>query len=209
MALRLIEFICPSKLVDRAGLKALTALSHITKGRNWQDWKIVSEYLEMGRQWAMEMSNSNAPQGVRYNQAWNVWLVRNPRFQKDITKQERNDLMRCMENLPAVEAFLAGRGGAARKLNHPTSILRAWRRDQDDKEREAALERAEQASAESVKADDGTPLNIPIFPAPSFQSQNDLDDMRRAMALRKELGDDRLRRLYFAIGRLLDLAFGS
>jgi len=29
------------------------------------------------------------------------------------------------------------------------------------------------------------------------------------MALRKELGDDRLRRLYFAIGRLLDLAFGS
>jgi len=193
--------------LDALRRKALTALHHITKGRNWQDWLTVGRYLVTGRDWAMRISNSNAPQGIRYNQALNVWFVRNPQFEKGIGKSERNDLMRVMENQAAVGAYLDGLSPEKRRrLNHPTSVLRAWNRDEADKEREAALRRLEKASAESVKADDGTPLNIPIHPGPGrLQLKNDIDDMRRAMELRKQLGDEGLKRLWHAIGRLLNL----
>src|SRR5262245_3541912 len=155
----------------------------------------------------MQISRSNEPKGIRYNQAINVWFKRNHQFEK-IEKDERNDLMRCMENLPAVEAFLAGQEGKkGRQLIHPTSVWRAYKRNEAKLASEAARERAEQLAADRLKADDGTPLNAPIFPdvpplAP-LESESELEIMRYALTLRKILGDDRLRRLGRAISRIL------
>jgi|SRR5262245_1644906 len=199
--------------LDALRRKALTALSHIVNKRTWIEWLTIGEYLQTGRQWAMQISRSNEPKGIRYNQAINVWFKRNHQFEK-LEKDERNDLMRCMENLPAIETFLAGQEGKkGRQLIHPTSVWRAYKRNEAKLASEAARERAEQLAADSLKADDGTPLNAPVFPdvppLPLLEKINELEIMRHALALRKGLGDEWLRALHRAIGRILNIPEGE
>ena len=125
------------------------------------------------------------PSGRIPKQAFEVWLNRNSKFRDGITKQERNDLMRCVENLPAVEAFHAGLPPhRQRQMNHPTSTLRAWKNAQATHEREAALEQAEARSRDSATADDGTPLNAPVM----VSSLGRPVDLHRDAILHRDLG---------------------
>jgi hypothetical protein len=106
----------------RIAKKALAA-----ERRTWADWLSIARYLETGRQWAMEMSHSAQPMGVRYNDALAVWFKRNPDFER-ITKQVRNDLMRCLENEAEIEVFRSVLPDADRaRLNNPTSMLKVWK----------------------------------------------------------------------------------
>jgi len=152
--------------LDRLRRKALAALNAVVKGRNFEQWLTIGEYIETGRRWAMEISRSNQPKGIRYNQALQVWFARNPHFERDIGKDERNDLMRVMENLPAIRHFLDGESPSRRhQLNHPTSVLRAWKRKEASIENEAHKHRLEQEREAALKADDGTALGVPIIPS--------------------------------------------
>jgi hypothetical protein len=153
--------------LDLLRRRALEALRRIVKGRTWEDWKTIAEYVATGREWAMRTSNSNQPNGIRYNQALGVWFKRNPHFQTDIDNSERNDLMRCWENLPAVEHFLDGEAPSRRRqLNHPTSIWRAYKRKLAELDKDDARRKAEAAYEEAIKGDNGSvALNVPI-PAP-------------------------------------------
>jgi hypothetical protein len=153
----------------------------------------------------MKMSRSNAPIGVRYNETLNVWFAQNPKFRDGIGKDERNDLMRCMENLEEIEAFLKTQNpGRARQLVHPTSVWRAYKRMLADKERREAAERAEKAAAESAKADDGTPLNVPILP-PKLLSRIEVEAWGIAKDLRKTHGDEMARHIAKSLLKLLAL----
>jgi hypothetical protein len=85
--------------IDRLRRKAKAAIA--ASPRTFADWIAIGRYLATGQAWAMEMSHSSAPAGVRYNDAMAVWLGRNPDF-KLIDKRTRSILMACLAILTSM-----------------------------------------------------------------------------------------------------------
>jgi hypothetical protein len=144
-----------SVTLDHLRRRALAALGRVTNGRSWEDWKVIGAYIEAGLNEAVRTSQSNVPVGIRFNQALAYWFTCNPRFRDGIEKNERNDLMRCLENMPAIDAFLDSLDPHKRRqINHPSSVLRAWKRNLAKVEAEKAEQMAEEAALAAPKGDD-------------------------------------------------------
>ena len=91
----------------------------------WADWRLVGAALLVGRREAMRIACSNTPSGGRYGAAFSDWLRENG-F-PDLEKRTRADLLRIMERLAEVEAWLGGlRQDHRLQYNHPTTIWRKW-----------------------------------------------------------------------------------
>ena len=113
----------PSDLI-KAGQQAWARLqAHQT----WDDWKVVGFALAEGRTKAMAAAKTNQPKGSRYNKIYSNWL--GARGFSDLGKSTRARLLQCTENIAAIDAWLQTLKADKRlKLNHPTSVLSAWKR---------------------------------------------------------------------------------
>jgi hypothetical protein len=95
--------------------------------QTWDDWKAVGFALAEGRTRAMAAAQTNQPKGSRYNKIYSNWL--GARGFSDLGKSTRARLLQCMENLDAIDAwFRTLKADKRLKLNHPTTVLSAWKR---------------------------------------------------------------------------------
>jgi hypothetical protein len=116
------------KDVDRIGRKARAALEKPSKSRDWHDWMQIGEALVVGREVAMREVGVNAPMGRGYNEAFGKWL-RQYGLHKKIDKSDRARLFTVMEHRGEIEEFRSSLPLAKRlRLNHPSTVLRHWRR---------------------------------------------------------------------------------
>ena len=112
--------------VIRAGQEAWKRLS---SGLTWSDWVAVGEALSIGQVESMRAAHTNEPAGRRFNAEHSRWLKANG-FDR-IDKAARSRLLTCLENRPAIEAWIATLPINRRlTLNHPNAVWRGWQRTQ-------------------------------------------------------------------------------
>jgi hypothetical protein len=114
---------------DQLAHAAMLAWGRVKRAqsRNWSQWMTIGEGLLVGRKWAMHRAGTNRPEGKGYILAFNEWM-RQWRLH-DIDRSDRANLLRLMEELPAVEEW---RGNTLteqerRNLNNPTLVWRKWK----------------------------------------------------------------------------------
>src|SRR5215217_7101911 len=96
--------------------------------RSFFDWLVVGHALAIGKTEALRIAETNAAVGTRYNKAIAIWLTANDL--DGVTATERFRVAQCIENLPAIESWLATLPEAKkRRLNYPSAVLARWRRD--------------------------------------------------------------------------------
>jgi hypothetical protein len=94
---------------------------------SWSDWITVGHALVAGRAAAMKAAKCNRPYGRKYSAQMRAWLDRYELA--EISPQERNVLLRVVENLPAISAWRDELDGRVRqRINHPGAAWWAWRR---------------------------------------------------------------------------------
>ena len=116
----------PAQPIDRiqAGREAWDRLS---KHRVLDDWFVLGQALVIGRTEAFKEARTNKPAGRRYNEAIGVWL-RETGF-INIHKTIRSRTLELLDHRSEVEVFLATLPPEKQiKLNHPATILSAWKR---------------------------------------------------------------------------------
>ena len=111
--------------------QAATAWREKKAGADWQGWVLIGRGLEVGRRQIMREVFTNQPAGRAYNEAFGQWLRRNKL--DDMDKVTRSHLFECMAHLIEIEAWRATLAQNKRlALNHPSSVLRAWRATKRD-----------------------------------------------------------------------------
>jgi hypothetical protein len=89
---------------------------------SWDMWLCVGRALVQGRIDCMKIAGVNEPKGGKYNYAAEVWLAQNG-F-SDMWPGERHRIVKIVENLPAVERWLASLPPERkRRINHPSAWL--------------------------------------------------------------------------------------
>jgi hypothetical protein len=135
---------------------------HIHKGdATWNDWTAIGAALLIGRQDAMATAETEQPIGSRYNSEFGSWLAHH--HFDNIDKGDRIRLIEVIDNLPAIEAWLATLTQTARlRLNHPSSILRKWKGRQrsqgaaaDAARHRCRLERGQRQAQEGSRGTEG------------------------------------------------------
>jgi hypothetical protein len=122
------------------------ALNRLKQGRDYLDWIALSEALVEARDEALEkigMTGSNLPPTLRlgggYSKAFSVVLKREGLDEKFIDRTTRDQLFEIIANLPAIEAHRAQLSPQERaKLNHPSAVLRHWKRSSGSQDRRHA-----------------------------------------------------------------------
>ena len=94
--------------------------------RSWSDWIIVGGALLEGRAAAMRNARAVQPLGTGYGQALGTWMLDN---RLTLRPWERAALLTVMENLPAIEAWLATLPPLRRaRMNCPTTVVKHYRK---------------------------------------------------------------------------------
>ena len=97
-----------------------------TTERTLPEWLKVGVGFRTGRAWAMRRAGTNQPMGRGYNEAFGRWL-KEYRLD-DIDQADRSNLFKLMDS-PAILEWRNTLPDEQRgKLNHPTTILRAYAR---------------------------------------------------------------------------------
>jgi hypothetical protein len=109
------------------------AWSRLKQSRTLADWIAVGRAHVIGRTEAMRNAHTNAPLGRAYNVEFGRWIKH---FGFDtLDKGDRSRLFDLMDNLPAIESWLAILTQTERlRLNHPTTIVKKWRATQAPKD---------------------------------------------------------------------------
>jgi hypothetical protein len=95
--------------------------------QTWDDWKAVGFALAEGRTRAMAAARTNQPRGSRYNKIYSGWL--GARGFDNLGKSTRARLLQCIEQIDEIETwFRTLKADKRLKLNHPTTVLSAWKR---------------------------------------------------------------------------------
>src|SRR6516164_1042578 len=113
--------------LDRIGKAMQAAWSRVKKAqsRMWGEWMTIGEGLLEGRNWAMQVSGVNRPEGRGYVTAYAEWLRRYR--VDDMDKSDRAKLLQLMEERPAVEEWRATLTDYERRnLNNPVIVWRKW-----------------------------------------------------------------------------------
>jgi hypothetical protein len=114
----------PDEAVVRAGQEAW---GRLRSNATWDDWKQVGKAHVIGRHKAMIGAGVNQPIGRRYNEAFGTWQ-REFGFE-NLDQGDRARLFEVMGHLDEVDAWLATLTTSERlRLNHPTTVLRNWKR---------------------------------------------------------------------------------
>jgi hypothetical protein len=106
---------------------ARAAWQRLKKDRgSWSDWIIVGGALLEGRAAAMRNARAVQPLGTGYGQALGTWMLDN---RLTLRPWERAALLTVMENLPAIEAWLATLPPLRRaRMNCPTTVVKHYRK---------------------------------------------------------------------------------
>ena len=111
---------------DRVSRLGSEAWKRLKKCKDYNDWVKVGEAILVGREWAMNQSQTNKPEGKAYNMAFGEWLQRYKL--DDMDKGDRSRLFHMMDALPQIENWRRTITLAERlKLNHPNAILRKFK----------------------------------------------------------------------------------
>jgi hypothetical protein len=95
--------------------------------RSWDDWLCFAKALQIGKVTVMVAAKTNRPVGSRYNRMMADWLGTNGL--SDVVAQERNRLLKIMDNLAAIETWRDRLPEAKRRsMNHPNAIWSCWQR---------------------------------------------------------------------------------
>ncbi|MGJ5135693.1 hypothetical protein [Bradyrhizobium oligotrophicum] len=105
--------------------RAVEALDVIDK--TFENWLIIGEAFERGRQWATREARTNVPKGRGYNEAFSRWMKRYEAGKlTTIDQAARYRLGKIMENRQAVVAWRQTlTSNQLREWSHPTTV---WRR---------------------------------------------------------------------------------
>jgi hypothetical protein len=110
----------PTAEVVRRGQEAMER-----KRRDFDDWMLIAEALQVGRAEVMAAVHTNQPTGRRYEKAMADWLF--ARGFHLIDKCTRNHLLECLKHRANIEKWRTIKTEGERfKLNHPTTVLRKW-----------------------------------------------------------------------------------
>jgi hypothetical protein len=119
----------PNSEVIRFGREAWQRLG---KHQTREDWFHVSKALALGRANAMKAAKTNRPLGSRYNSIFSAFLSANG-FDT-IDRGTRTRLFEIHEHQAAILTWVAQQPPTKQfRLNHPDSLLRAWRQATDPK----------------------------------------------------------------------------
>ena len=116
----------PTKL-DQIISDAQAAWARLNNSHTWADWMLVATALAAGRAEAMHMAGTNKPTGSKFKRETNRWLKE--KNLDAIDKTTRSRAIECFEHLADIEKWRATLSLSERlALNHPTTILRHWKR---------------------------------------------------------------------------------
>jgi hypothetical protein len=111
----------PTNEVVRRGQEAMER-----KRRDFDDWMLIAEALQVGRTEVMGSVHTNQSNGKRYERAMAEWLVRHSFHVVD--KATRKRLLECLQNRKEIEAWRASLTEPERfRFNHPDTVLRRWK----------------------------------------------------------------------------------
>jgi hypothetical protein len=113
--------------LDRIGKAMQAAWGRVKKAqsRMWGEWMTIGEGLLEGRNWAMQVSGVNRPEGRGYVTAYAEWLHKYK--VDDMDKSDRAKLLQLMEERPAVEEWRTTLTDYERRnLNNPVIVWRKW-----------------------------------------------------------------------------------
>jgi hypothetical protein len=126
--------------LDEIGRRGTKAWNDLKKSKDWGHWMIVGESLQAGRNEAMRAAGTNRPEGRGYNELFSQWIDRYKLA--EIPKDVRAHLLQLMEHRSEIEEYrLSLPLGERLRMNHPTVVLRNWRKlnpDPDKKPRRKA-----------------------------------------------------------------------
>src|SRR5262249_36472158 len=109
------------------GRAMMAAWSRVKRAetRLWSDWMTIGEGLLEGRRWAMQVADTNRPEGKGYVTAFAEYLSR---FKvDDMDKSDRAKLLQLMEDRPAAEQWrMTLPDRERRRLNNPIIVWRKW-----------------------------------------------------------------------------------
>jgi hypothetical protein len=117
---------------------AEAALDRITRGQSWADWMKVGELFCHGRKQAMLHAHTNRPEGKGYNLLFSGWMDAHPKL-RTVDKATRNHAMQCFDNLASITEWRATLAfNQLQAINHPSTVLRRWRKEQAGEGEKAA-----------------------------------------------------------------------
>jgi hypothetical protein len=119
-----------SQLIDNAAI----SFARLKKGgQNLLDWYAVGAGLDVGVRLALNESGANDRDNKRYKNAFSKWM-KGQEWAGDLDSATRTHALWLHENHDAVEELLATLDTAKRlKMNHPTTVRRAWDRAHNPK----------------------------------------------------------------------------
>jgi hypothetical protein len=92
----------------------------------FEDWIAIGKAFQVGRTKCMQAAQTNEPTGKRYSREMEKWLEAHGFG--DIDKADRSNLLKCVENLPAIKQWRSTLTKNERfKFNHPTTVWRRWK----------------------------------------------------------------------------------
>jgi hypothetical protein len=96
------------------------------KRRDYDDWLLVAEALQVGRADVMRAVSTNQPTGKRYNAAMAEWLL--AQSFHIIDKGTRAHLLECLQHRTEIEKWRGCLTEPERfRFNHPDTVLRKWK----------------------------------------------------------------------------------
>jgi hypothetical protein len=167
-----------------------------TQARTMQEWLKIGQGFMTGRAWAMRRAGTNQPAGRGYNEAFGEWLVAYKL--DDIDQADRSNLFKLMET-PAAMAWRNGLSESKRNaLNHPTTILRAYKRATTRVVDEAAT-----ADAAALKSIDKPALTAAAVAEPYNPTAGERELRAEIEQLKAKLWEERNTKMAAAADRAL------
>jgi hypothetical protein len=118
---------CAAQPINEIIAAGQSAWARLNQHESWRNWVAVGKALNCGRAEAMRVARTKQPIGRRYSLAFSDWLGRNGFA--GISKSTRARLFECIDNIEEIEAWRATlKPTKLIRLNHPTTVLSAWRR---------------------------------------------------------------------------------
>lgn len=137
--------------MEHVGQSGRAAWTRLKKHKDWNDWMIVGEALITGKHIAMTGAGTNKPEGKGYCMLFNQWLHRYKLH--EIDKPARAQLIKVMENRAEIEEYRATLTLSERLvINHPTVMMRKWKKATKVTEPKEPKQKAPDARVEAMQA---------------------------------------------------------
>jgi antitoxin component HigA of HigAB toxin-antitoxin module len=122
------------------------ALDRLTSDLTWTDWLAIGQGFDEGRTEAFAKAKTNKAEGKGYILAFSEWLEKHPKY-RAVDGSDRKRLFDVLDNLSAIEDWrkklFIRRPDLKYRLNHPSTVWRRWKADNEKPEEEEKAAKAE------------------------------------------------------------------